>query len=65
MVVNISAERLYLIVIGILLIMQVYQYSVIAKTKAEIAKIWMQVAMLALSLATKINEDNEKEKGTR
>lgn len=65
MVVNISAERMYLIVIAILLIMQVYQYSIIVKTKAEIAKLWMQVAMLALSLATKINEDNEKDKGIR
>ena len=62
MVINISAENFYLIVIVILMILQVYQYSIIAKTKVEISKLWMQVALLALSLATKINEDNEKEK---
>jgi hypothetical protein len=65
MIVNISAEHFYLIVIAILMFLQIYQYSVITKTKTEISKLWIQVAMLALSLATKINEDNEKNKGTR
>ena len=65
MVVNISAEHIYLSVIAILLVLQVYQFSLIVKMRAEIAKIWMQIAMVALSLATKIQDDEQKANGTR
>jgi hypothetical protein len=65
MVINVSESQVHLAIIAVLFVLQVYQFHLITKNKGEIAKLWMQVAMLALSLATKINEDNEKEKGTR
>lgn len=62
MVINVSETQVHLGIIGILFILQVYQFSLITKNRGEISKLWMQVAMIALSLATKINEDIEKDK---
>lgn len=57
MVINLNAEQVYLSVIVILMALQVYQYFVISKLRAQMGSIWMQIAMMALSISNIIEKD--------
>lgn len=56
LVLDLSTENIYLIVIGVLLLTQVYQFYIIQKTKKEIGSVWAQISLMAVTVAAKLME---------
>ena len=60
MTINITPENVYMGITCLLLILQVWQYYILDKTKKEINKIWDQIATFNTMVALKLLE-NQKE----
>ena len=60
MTINITPENVYMGITCLLLILQVWQYYILDKTKKEINKIWDQISTFNTMVALKILE-NQKE----
>lgn len=61
---TVSTENFYLCIIVILLVLQVYQYSLIQKLTKQIDSIWEQIGMLAMQTSIKLAEITGKQKQT-
>lgn len=59
---TVSTENFYLCIIVILLVLQVYQYSLINKLTKQIDSIWEQIGMLAMQTSIKLAEITGKQK---
>jgi hypothetical protein len=63
---TISPDTVYLLVIAVLMIIQIYQWTYIYKIKKELASVWSQIAILVTSFATQVtkleNKINETKK---
>jgi hypothetical protein len=63
---TISSNTVYLMVIAVLMIMQIYQWTYIYKIKKELTSVWSQIAILVTSFATQVtkleNKINETKK---
>jgi hypothetical protein len=63
---TISPNTVYLTVIAVLMIMQIYQWTYIYKIKKELTSVWSQIAILVTSFATQVtkleNKINETKK---
>jgi Flp pilus assembly pilin Flp len=63
---TISSNTVYLTVIAVLMIMQIYQWTYIYKIKKELTSVWSQIAILVTSFATQVtkleNKINETKK---
>jgi hypothetical protein len=60
MTINITPENVYMGITCLLLILQVWQYYILDKTKKEIDKVWDQIATFNTMVALKLLE-NQKE----
>lgn len=56
LVLDLNTENIYLIVIGILLVTQVYQFYIIQRTKKELGSVWAQISLMAISVGAKLME---------
>ena len=53
---TLTTENFYLCIIVILLVLQVYQYSLIQKLSKQIDSIWEQIGILAMQTSIKLAE---------
>jgi len=51
---TISTENFYLFTILVLMVIQIYQWTVIQKVKSEIDSIWKQIHLLTINVAAEI-----------
>ena len=56
MIINITLEKLYLLVIVILMVMQVYQFRLITKLKKDVESMWQQMGIITIAISTKFGE---------
>ena len=56
MIINITLEKLYLFVIVILMVMQVYQFRLITKLKKDVESMWQQIGIITIAISTKFGE---------
>lgn len=59
---TLTTENFYLCIIFILLVLQVYQYSLISKLTKQIDSIWEQIGILAMQTSIKLAELSGKQK---
>lgn len=60
MTLTIKPEQVYLIVIGLLMVVQVFQWRFIYKLKDEIDTIWKQMAILVGTFGKEVKELQDK-----
>ena len=56
MIINITLEKLYLLVIVVLMVMQVYQFRLITKLKKDVESMWQQIGIITIAISTKFGE---------
>ena len=60
MIVTITKETIYIVIIILLIILQVYQTKLINKAKKDIDDLWNQVQSLVLSIAAALDKLENK-----
>ena len=60
MTLTIKPEQIYLIIIGILMVVQVFQWRFIYKLKDEIDAVWSQMAILIGTFGKEVKELQDK-----
>lgn len=60
MIVTITKETVYIVIIILLIILQVYQTKLINKAKKDIDDLWNQVQSLVLSIAAALDKLENK-----
>lgn len=65
MTLTIKPEQIYLIVIGILMVVQVFQWRSIYKLKDEIDSVWNQMAILIGTFGKEVKELQDKFNGIK
>ena len=60
MTLTIKPEQIYLIIIGILMVVQVFQWRFIYKLKDEIDAVWSQMAILVGTFGKEVKELQDK-----
>jgi hypothetical protein len=65
MTVTLSTENIYLAIIGLLMVVQVFQWRSIFKLKDEIDSVWNQMAILVGTFGKEVKELQDKFNGIR
>ena len=65
MTLTIKPEQVYLIVIGLLMVVQIFQWRFIYKLKDEIDTVWNQMAILVGTFGKEVKELQDKINDTR
>ena len=65
MTVTLSTENIYLAIIGLLMVVQVFQWRSIFKLKDEIDSVWNQMAILVGTFGKEVKELQDKYNGIR
>jgi hypothetical protein len=60
MTLTIKPDQIYLIIIGILMVVQVFQWRSIFKLKDEIDSVWSQMAILVGTFGKEVKELQDK-----
>lgn len=60
MTLTIKPEQVYLIVIGLLMVVQIFQWRFIYKLKDEIDTVWSQMAILVGTFGKEVKELQDK-----
>jgi hypothetical protein len=60
MSVTLSAENIYLAIIGLLMVVQVFQWRSIFRLKDEIDSVWSQMAILVGTFGKEVKELQDK-----
>lgn len=60
MTLTIKPEQVYLIIIGILMVVQVFQWRSIFKLKDQIDQVWTQMAILVGTFGKEVKELEKK-----
>jgi hypothetical protein len=60
MTLTIKPEQVYLIVIGLLMVVQIFQWRFIYKLKDEIDTVWNQMAILVGTFGKEVKELQDK-----
>lgn len=55
MTITLTAEQVYIGIIVFLMIMQVVQWAVIRRLQKEVERVWNQIAIIATTVALRIN----------
>lgn len=55
-----GVEKIYLIIIGILMVLQVYQFYIYQKAKASVDRLWSTLTTMSLTMAVKMMEIEKK-----
>lgn len=58
---TLSQEQVYLIVIGVLMVMQISQWYYIVNLRRQMQSAWMQIVTIALMLSAKDMQKNEQQ----
>lgn len=58
---TLSQEQVYLIVIGVLMVMQISQWYYIVNLRRQMQSVWMQIVTIALMLSAKDMQKNEQQ----
>lgn len=51
---TISVENFYFFIVIVLMIIQIYQWTIIQKLKSEVDSIWKQIHVLTINIASEI-----------
>ena len=62
MVIELTEKVMYLSVIGLLMVLQVFQWYHIKKLKESIQSIWGNIAIMAMSMSLHIKQNEEQQK---
>jgi hypothetical protein len=65
MTVTLSTENIYLAIIGLLMVVQVFQWRSIFKLKDEIDSVWSQMAILVGTFGKEVKELQDKFNGLK
>ena len=65
MTVTLSTENIYLAIIALLMIVQVFQWRSIYKLKEEIDSVWNQMAILVGTFGKEVKELQDKYNGIK
>jgi hypothetical protein len=65
MTLTIKPEQIYLVIIGILMVVQVFQWRSIFKLKDEIDSVWSQMAILVGTFGKEVKELQDKFNGIK
>lgn len=60
--ISISQEQLYLIVIGVLAVLQISQWYYINSLRKQMQSVWTQIVTIALMLSAKESQKNEEDR---
>ena len=56
MIINITLENVYLTIIVILMITQIYQFKLIYKLNKDIESLWSHLGIISIAVSTKFGE---------
>lgn len=62
MTINITLENLYLLIIALLMVMQIYQFTLVSKLKKDLDSMWQQMGIITIAISTKFGEVMAKKK---
>jgi len=65
MTVTLSTENIYLLIIGLLMVVQVFQWRSIFRLKHEVDSVWNQMAILVGTFGKEVKELQDKFNGLK
>jgi len=65
MTVTLSTENIYLLIIGLLMLVQVFQWRSIFRLKHEVDSVWNQMAILVGTFGKEVKELQDKFNGLK